>query len=208
MKKIPVKIVELTSPSGKKAVDVMIDVFDYHEIENAQEKIRQFKKNYFDLVKKAQDIMPQKKAMYKSKNSKRRSKDIGTGAGKKASFYWEIGNLFRKFNDDMKNTFEITNYNNALERDFGLSQSYVKELMIFSKLFKKKEIVDFIPMAIYRALVWKKIQLEEVGELKNEKARLLKRGKNKERIERENYKKELNALIKSKKRSKKLKIRQ
>ena len=46
MKKIPVKIVELTSPSGKKAVDVMIDVFDYHEIENAQEKIRQFKKNY------------------------------------------------------------------------------------------------------------------------------------------------------------------
>ena len=48
-------------------------------------------------------------------------------------------------------------------------------------------------------MVWKKIQLEEVGELKNEKARLLKRGKNKERIERENYKKELNVLIKSKK---------
>ena len=52
MKKIPVKIVELTSPSGKKAVDIMIDVFDYHEIENAQEKIRQFKKNYFELVKR------------------------------------------------------------------------------------------------------------------------------------------------------------
>ena len=33
MEKIPVKIVELTSPSGKSAVDVMIDIFDYNEID-------------------------------------------------------------------------------------------------------------------------------------------------------------------------------
>ena len=44
MEKIPVKIVELVSPSGKKAVDIMIDVYDYHGIEDAQEKIRGFKK--------------------------------------------------------------------------------------------------------------------------------------------------------------------
>ena len=181
MKKIPIKIVELTSPSGKKAVDVMIDVFDYHEIENAQEKIRQFKKNYFELVKKAQKIIPKKKLE------------------KKASFYWKVGNLFSTFNKNVKNEFEITNYNSALQRDFGLSISYVRELMVFSELFSKKEVDDSIPMAIYRALVWKKTQLEEVGELKNEKTRLLKRGKNKESIGRENYKKELNALVKSKK---------
>ena len=70
--------------------------------------------------------------------------------------------------------------------------------MIFSELFEKNEILDSIPMAIYRALVWKKNQLEEIGELGKEKSRLLKRGKNKEFIGRENYKKELTILTKSK----------
>ena len=37
-------------------------------------------------------------------------------------------------------------------------------------------------MAIYRALVWKKSQLEEIGELTKEKVRLLERGKNKDFI--------------------------
>ena len=196
MKKIPVKIVELIAPGGKKSIEVMIDVYDYHGIEDPKEKIRQFKKIYFELVKKAQEIIPQKKAVYKNENSKRRSKDR---AVKKASFYWKVGNLFSTFNKNVKNEFEITNYNSALQRDFGLSISYVRELMVFSELFSKKEVDDSIPMAIYRALVWKKTQLEEVGELKNEKTRLLKRGKSKESIGRENYKKELNALVKSKK---------
>ena len=196
MTKIPVKIIELTAPSGKKSIEVMIDIYDYHGIEDAQEKIEGFKKIYFELVKKAQEIIPQKKAVYKNENSKRRSKDR---AVKKASFYWKVGNLFSTFNKNVKNEFEITNYNSALQRDFGLSNRYVNELMVFSELFSKKEVDDSIPMAIYRALVWKKTQLEEVGELKNEKTRLLKRGKKKESIGRENYKKELNALVKSKK---------
>ena len=62
----------------------------------------------------------------------------------------------------------------------------------------KSKIVDSIPMAIYRALVWKRNQLEEIGELTKEKARLLKKGKNKKFIGRENYKQELTALVKSK----------
>ena len=195
--KIPVKIKEFTSPSGLKQKGVMLAVNDYLGLgENVQEKVKDFEKKYFELVKKAQEIIPQKKAVYKNENSKRRSKDR---AVKKASFYWKVGNLFSTFNKNVKNEFEITNYNSALQRDFGLSNRYVNELMVFSELFSKKEVDDFIPMAIYRALVWKKTQLEEVGELKNEKTRLLKRGKNKESIGRENYKKELNALVKSKK---------
>ena len=70
--------------------------------------------------------------------------------------------------------------------------------MIFSELFSEKEIIDSIPMAIYRALVWKKSQLEEIGELTKEKVRLLERGKNKDFIGRENYKQELTALVRSK----------
>ena len=60
MQKIPVKIVELTAPGGKKSIEVMIDVYDYHGIEDPKEKIKQFKKMYFVLVKKAQKIIPQK----------------------------------------------------------------------------------------------------------------------------------------------------
>ena len=198
--KIPVKIKEFTSPSGLKQKGVMLAVNDYLGLgENVQEKVKDFEKKYFELVKKAQKIIPQKKAVYKNENSKRRSKKTVPGAEKKASFYWKVGNLFSTFNKNVKNEFEITNYNSALQRDFGLSISYVRELMVFSELFSKKEVDDSIPMAIYRALGWYKIRLEEVGELKNEKTRLLKRGKNKESIGRENYKKELNALVKSKK---------
>ena len=180
MNKIPIKIVELSSPSGQIAIDVMIDVYDFDDIENPQQKIKEFKKKYFELVEKAKNIMPEKREE------------------KIPSVYWKIANLFKKFSDSTTNRFEITNYNEALERDFGLSYRYVRELIIFATLFKKNEIHDSISMAIYRALVWKKNQLEEIGELKNEKLRLIKRAKNNESIKREAYKKELNELIKTK----------
>ena len=47
MNKIPIKIVELSSPSGQTAIDVMIDVYDFDDIENPQQKIKEFKKKYF-----------------------------------------------------------------------------------------------------------------------------------------------------------------
>ena len=180
MNKIPIKIVELSSPSGQTAIDVMIDVYDFDDIENPQQKIKEFKKKYFELVEKAQKLMP-----------KKREEKI-------PSVYWIIGNFFNKFSISTTNLFEITNYNEALERDFGLSYRYIRELIIFVNLFKKNEIHDSVSMSIYRALVWKKNQLEEIGELQNEKLRLIKRAKNNESIKREAYKKELNELVESK----------
>lgn len=193
MTKIPVKIVELTSPSGKSAVDVMIDIFDYNEVEDVQEKIQEFKKKYFKLVKKAE------KLFFGSNLKKTRSKNLSS------STCWKLGNLFRKFDDDIKNNFIITNYAEALERDFGRSSRYIRELIEFSKLFKEKELSDSIPMAIYRALVWKKIQLDELGILEKEKNRLIEMGKSKHVPGREQYKIELTDAIKaaqSKKKSK------
>ena len=64
-------------------------------------------------------------------------------------------------------------------------------------------MLDSIPMAIYRALVWKKNQLEECGILEKEKIRLLKMGKSKGFIGRENYKTELNEIIERKNSQKK-----
>ena len=180
MKKIPVKIVEYTI-SGETRKNVMLDLMDTYEISgNVENKIKEFKKKYFKLVETAQNLMPKNRI------------------DKIPSIYWKIGHLFKKFTDSATNQFEITNYNQALERDFGLSSRYVHELIIFATLFKKNEIQNSISMSIYRAFVWKKNQLEEIGELKNEKLRLVKRAKNNESIKREDYKTELNKLVKLK----------
>ena len=122
--------------------------------------------------------------------NKTRSKNLTS------STCWKLGNLFQKFDSDIKNDFTITNYSVALERDFGRSNRYIRELIIFSKLFKEKEIIDSIPMAIYRALVWKKNQLDEIGILEKEKKRLMKMGKDKKYPGREEYKIELINAIK------------
>jgi len=187
MKKIPVKIVQYTM-SGQIRKNVMLDIFDAYEMEgDVEKKINDFKKRYFEIVNDAEKLFFGKDL---KKTKKRRSLS--------SSVYWKLGNMFRKFNKETKNEFIITNYPHALERDFGLSSRYVNELITFSTLFKKSEVLDSIPMAIYRALVWKKIQLEECGMLEKEKTRLLKMGKSKEFIGRENYKTELNKIIERK----------
>ena len=181
MEKIPVKIVELTSPSGKSAVDVMIDVFDYNEIENAQDKIRIFKKGYFDLVKKAKKILPKKKA------------------DRKTLHFWQIGKMLYDFNKSIENQFEITNYNSAIVRDFDLYQSsQVGHVIQFGEFFKKKEITDTIPMSTYLELIWKANLLKEKGIFEKEKIRLLERAKRKKLPGHKEYREELNALVSSK----------
>lgn len=183
MKKIPVKIVELTSPSGKTAVDVMIDVFDYNEIEDAQDEIRKFKKKYFELVKKTQKILPKDK-------SKR-----------KTSHFWQVGKLLYDFNKSIKNQFEITNYNSAIVRDFELypTPHVVAEIIQFGELFKKKDVSDKIVMSTYRELIWKSNSLKEKKMLEKEKKRLLERAKKNTLPNHKEYRKELDKLIKSKK---------
>jgi len=178
--KIPVKIVEYTI-DGETRKNVMIDMLDTYDIEgDPEEKIKNFKEKYFELVEDAKKIMPERRE------------------NKIPSVYWKIGDMFEKFNENMNSQFEITNYGEALERDFGLSYRYVEELIIFVKLFKENEIDDDTSMSIYRALVWKKSQLEEINELEKEKTRLMKRTKNKESIKREDYKNELTKLVESK----------
>lgn len=179
MKKIPVKIVEYAI-SGETRKNVMIDMIDTYEIDGDVEiKIKNFKKKYFDLVKKAE------KLFFGTNLDKTRTKNLSS------STYWKLGNLFQKFEDDIQNKFIITNYAEALERDFGRSSRYIRELIAFSKLFNENEILNSIPMAIYRALIWKKNQLDDIGILEQEKSRLTKMGKSKNVPGREQYKIEL-----------------
>ena len=179
MHKIPVKIIELTAPSGKKSIEVMIDVYDYHGIEDAQEKIKVFKKMYFEFVKKAQDILPKK-------------------GKRKASHFWTLGKLLYDFNRSIKNKFEITNFNSAIVRDFELYQaSQVQHIIQFGEFFKKKDISDKISMSTYLELIWKATTFKKSGILEKEKKRLLQRAKDKTLPSHKEYREELNEMVKT-----------
>ena len=187
MKKIPIKITSITD--GEHVIrEVMIDLDDYMQLDGDPEReADKFRSRYFELVRKAE------KLFFGSNLSKARIKNLAS------STCWELGNIFRRFEDDVKNNFVITNYATALEQDFGRSNKYIKELMTFSQLFEKNEVSDSIPMAIYRALVWKKNQLDEAGILDKEKNRLIEMGKNRNHPGREKYKIELINAIKDEK---------
>ena len=181
MTKIPVKIIEITAPTtGKKSIEVMIDIYDYHGIEDAQEKIRGFKKEYFKLVKNAQGILPKNK-------SKRKS-----------SHFWALGKLLYDFNRSIKNKFEITNFNSAIARDFGLYQANHSGAIIqFGEFFKKKDISEKIPMSTYLELIFKASAFKKSGILEEEKKRLLQRAKDKTLPSHKEYRQELIALEKT-----------
>jgi len=180
MKKIPIKIVELTSPSGKKGKEVMLDVFDYYEIENAQKKLSEFKKKYFETVEKASKIMPKKKPE------------------RNTYHFWAIGKLLYDFNKSIENEFEIKNYNPAIIRDFGLyDRSHVGHILQFGEFFTKKDLDNSIPMSTYLELIWKSSFFKKLGLLEKEKKRLLKMSKEKTLPPHKTYREELNQLVKS-----------
>lgn len=179
MKKIPVKIVQYTM-NDQIRKNVMLDIFDTYDIKgDAEKKLKEFTNQYFELVKKSQKIMPKEK-------SKR-----------KASHFWKTGKLLFDFNKLIENEFEITNYNQAIIRDFELyDKSHVGHIIQFGEFFNKKDISDSIPMSTYLELIWKASILKERGLLEKEKKRLLKMAKDKTLPPHKEYRVELNKLTK------------
>ncbi len=191
--KIPIKIIQVNTGSQMKNV-IIFNSSDYFELKgDSTKKIKEFEKVYSEIIKKAEKLF-----FGKDTRKEKKRRDV------LSTTYWELGDLFRKFNEKTENNFVIINYAQSLERDFGLSYRYVQELIIFSKLFKKSEINDSISMSVYRALVWKKLQLEELGLLEKERVKLVKRGKIGEKIGREKYKKELVTIIEKSKKGDKI----
>ncbi len=180
MKRIPVKIVQYTI-NNETRKNVMIDMIDTYDIDgDVETKISNFKKKYFEIVEKASKIMPKNKSE------------------RKASHYWKIGKLLYDFNKSIKNEFEITNYNQAIIRDFALySTRQTSAILQFGKEFEKKDISDSIPFSHYLELLWITGMLIEHGVFKKEKKRLLKMSKEKTLPNRNDYRKELSQLTNS-----------
>lgn len=183
--KIPVRIVQTQDIHGTKKISIMIDVAHYIDSgENPETKLRKFKKLYFDTVKSA------KKLFYGKTGEEKKYQDLPS------SLYWTLGELLRKFNDTIENEFEITNYTEAISRDFGLSKDYIYDLLTVVKLFKKNEILDSVYFSYYRALKRKRRDLARLGLFAKEKKRLNRLGKQNKLPGREKYKKELIEIIK------------
>ena len=182
MERIPVKIIELTTPNGEKVKEIKLNILDYYNIDGTiPPKIKKFKKKYFDLIKKSEEIFPKEK-------SKR-----------KPSHFWQMGKLLYDFNKSIENEFEITNYQQAVIRDFPLyNRSVVGHVIQFGEFFNKKDIVDTISMSHYMELIWKSSLLQKMKKLEGEKKRLIKRANEKTLPPHKEYREELNELVESK----------
>ncbi len=176
--KIPIAIVEITTPSGETIKEIMIDVHDYHEVDgNPSEKIQDFKKKYFAMIERIKKL-------------------FGQDHNCPSSSYYKIGVLLQKFNNEIKNEFEIKNYTEAVSRDFGLSRDYINDILLIVEVFKKNQIIDEIPFSYYRELKRKRTELK--GIFGKEILRLNKMGKEGKLPGRESYKMELIDIIENK----------
>ncbi len=185
MEKICVKIVEITTPNGERIKEIKLDFFDYNDIEgNILEKIKEFKKKYFDLVDEANALF-----FGKINNVPKTRKE------KPSSLYWKLGVLLHDFNKEIKNEFEITNYTEAISRDFALSKDYHYDISTILDIFKKNQILDSVPFSYYRALKRKRSDLVRLGLFDNEIKRLNKMGIENKLPGREKYKVELIHII-------------
>ncbi|MBT4326009.1 MAG: hypothetical protein HOD60_03750 [Candidatus Nitrosopelagicus sp.] len=185
MKKIPVKIIEF-SDGDRMVQEVMIDLIDTMQLEgDPGEQIEDFRNSYFDFVKKVKTLF------YGSEQSKKKKRQTLP-----SSVYYRVGELFQKFNNEIKNRFEITNYTEAISRDFGLSIDYHYDISTIVQVFKKNQIIDSVPFSYYRALKRKRSDLEKSDLFQKEIKRLNKMGLENALPGREKYKLELIEIIK------------
>ena len=160
MQKVPVKIVQTKDIHGTKKIGVMLDVVYYIEsVTDPDAKVKKFKKLYIDTLEKAKDLIPYK-------GSKRSTKD-----------FWKLSKLLLDLKKSTGNEFVITNFRNALQRDFLFTGRYVGRIVEFAQIFKKNEILDSILISYYTELIQKKSKLEKLGIFEKEKKRLIKLGK-------------------------------
>ncbi len=182
--KIPVRIVQTEDMHGTKKISMMIDVVHYVDSGgNPERKLQKFKQLYLDTIEKAKSLF------YGVSEEEKKYRDLPS------SLYWSLGELLRKFNDTIENDYEITNYTEAVSRDFGLSKDYIYDLLTVAKVFQKDEILDSVYFSYYRALKRKRRDLARAGLFEKEKRRLNELGKQNDLPGREQYKKELDEII-------------
>lgn len=174
---IPVRIIQAQDSHGNKQVGVTLDISYYVETNgDPSQQVEQFKKLYFSTLAEAKKLLGRKKR-------------------KSSTQYWKLGKILQEFNEKTENEFFITNYRTALQRDFGLTDSYVGIIFDFGKFFKESEIIDKIPFSVYFELLLKTRQLSTKGIFEKEKRRLLVMAKKGQIPGHKEYREELKHLV-------------
>ena len=156
--KIPIKIIQVTTKGEKKNV-VILHSTDYFDLKgDSTKKTKIFEKLYFETVEKAKEFIPRK------------------GAKRSTSDFWKLSKLLLDLKKSTGNEFVITNFRNALQRDFLFTGRYVDKILEFAQYYSKNEILDSISLSYYVELSQKKNKLDKLGIFEQEKKRLLKMG--------------------------------
>ena len=181
MNKVPVKIVQATDMHGNKQVGVMLDIAYYNNTKgNPDKKVKKFEDVYFETIKNAKNL-------YNTKSKR----------GKNSIYYWKLSKLLLTLNEKTETEFEITNYRTALQRDFGITDSYIGVLFDFGKFFHEEEVINTIPMSVYFEITIKARKLEKLGLLEKEKINLIKLAKEGKVPDHKGYRKILSEMIKT-----------
>ena len=122
--KIPIRITWMENEGGISEPEIVLDAEDYFDFEGSMtDALIKFKKEYMALIKKTRSL----------------KYDPKKGQMKKV---WTLGRELAKFNERARNQFVILNENEAFAKDLGLSISYIRFFINFSRYFTKSEVPD------------------------------------------------------------------
>jgi len=177
-KKIPIRITWIKNKDGLLEPEIILEIEDFFEFEGSiTDAIIEFKKKYSETLKKANKFIRQK-GIHRSSND-----------------FWNLSKLLLNLKNATDDKFIITNFNEALQKDFLFTSRYVGKILEFAKYYNKKEILDSIPISYYVELNQKKTKLEKIGMYPQEKRRLLKMGRTKNLPVLRKYRKQLHKLV-------------
>jgi len=177
-KKIPIRITWIKNKDGFYEPEISLDIDDFFEYEGSiTDAIVEFKKKYSKTLEKASKFIPQK------------------GAHRSSIDFWNLSKILLNLKNATDDKFIITNFEEALQKDFLFTGRYVRKILELAKYYNKKEILDSIPISYYVELNQKKTKLEKMGMYSKERRRLLQMGSTKNLPVLMKYRKQLQKLV-------------
>ena len=175
--KIPIKITWIKNQYDKLEPEIIIDADDYFDFDTSiTDAIIKFKHDYLKLIEKTSSL----------------KYDPKVGQMKKV---WELGGKLANFNEKLSNNFVILNEQEAFARDLGLSRSYIRFFMNFSKYFTKNEVLNHMSADHCRTFCDHAKKLKKIRLFKKEKQELIQNTQNGKLISYHKYRKYLNKIV-------------
>ena len=184
--KIPIRIDWSKNEEGADEIEIVMNTtYFFQSNTSIRTRISKFKKMYLKFIKDVKEIR---------KNSKiRKSKKNGSTLSTTET--WRLCKLLSDFNDKVETEFEITNYKEVYSREIGLTLRYINLWLNFGRNFKKKEVLDVIPVTYYMSICWNISFLKKHRLFNKEKRNLNKIGKEGKIPSTREYRKHIQSLM-------------